>query len=177
MWDLKTYEKYLKNKGVDYQLFLKKIRDIIIKSIISVYHSLIEKLKIHNLIANNYFNLLGYDIIVTDKYEPILLEINKSPSMINYTNIDVEMKTNLFVDILNLIGIVPFQINNIFNFESNYDLEMEKEKAVDNALCELSRPRGDFELIFPLRSNIKNYKKYFKYPIEENELFWKKIQE
>ena len=176
MWDLKTYKKHLGKKGVNIQLFLSKIKDIIIKSIISVYQKLIEKLKVKSLIESNYYNLLGYDIIVTNKYEPMLLEINYSPAMINYTNLDAEMKTNLFIDTLNLIGIVPYSKNNIFNFEKDYQSDMKKGKAVDNALCELSRPRGDYELIFPLNSNIMVYKKYFKNIIEENELFWKKIK-
>ena len=54
---------------------------------------------------------------------------------------------------------------------------MTVKESVENALCELTRPRGDYELIFPLSSNIEIYKKYFKNKIEENEIFWKKIKE
>ena len=51
------------------------------------------------------------------------------------------------------------------------------EDNVNNALCELTRPRGDYELIFPLKSNINTYKKYFRnINTKENELFWEKIQ-
>jgi len=44
-------------------------------------------------------------------------------------------------------------------------------------LCELTRPRGDYELIFPLKNNIDTYKKYFaNINTKENEIFWKKIK-
>ena len=35
------------------------------------------------------------------------------------------------------------------------------EEHVNDAICELSRPRGDYELIFPIKDNIKIYKKFF----------------
>ena len=49
-------------------------------------------------------------------------------------------------------------------------------KNINNALCELTRPRDDYKLIFPLKSNINTYKKYFRnINTKENELFWGKI--
>ena len=35
------------------------------------------------------------------------------------------------------------------------------KENVDNALCELERPRGIYELAFPLKNNIEKYKKFF----------------
>lgn len=50
------------------------------------------------------------------------------------------------------------------------------KKRVDDALCELTRPRGDYELIFPLKNNIDKYSKYFFYDKgNENEMLWKEI--
>ena len=129
------------------------------------------------MIDNNFYNLLGYDIIITNKFEPKLLEINTSPNLLNYTNLDYPIYTNVFVDTLNLIGITPFYRNNKFNNKNNEQLYMKVKDAVNNAICELNRPRGDFELIFPLKSNIKSYKQFFEIQIEENELFWKKIND
>ena len=125
----------------------------------------------------NFYNILGFDVIITNKYEPILLEINTGPSMNNYTNLDKPMKTNLFIDTLNLVGIPIFSKNELFKSKNNYFTKMTVKESVENALCELTRPRGDYELIFPLISNIMIYKKYFKNKIEENEIFWKKIKE
>ena len=177
IWNLDMYRKYLEEKGVDFNKLIEKIKDIIIKAIISVYFNLTEKLSNNSLIANNYYNLLGYDILITDKFEPKLLEINTRPNLVNHADLDNIINTNVFVDTLNLVGIVPFIRNN--DFKSKYIglLGMTVKEAVDNALCELNRPRGDFELIFPLKSNINIYKKYFKNNNQENEMFWKKIAE
>ena len=146
---------------------------------ISIMNSLtqvkMENYLITNLIDNNYYNLLGYDIIVTNEFEPILLEINTGPALENYTNLDKPIKTSLFIDTLNLIGIIPFSKNNIYNIINHYQTDFKINHSVENAFCELTRPRGGYEYIFPLKSNIDIYKKYFKKKLEINELFWKKI--
>ena len=174
IWNLKTYAKYLKKKNVDYDKIKKKIKKIIIKSIISIYQNLTLEQRKNNLNDINFYDILGYDIIITNKYEPILIEINTGPSIVMYNELDKIIKTNLLVDTLNLIGISIFSKNIIF--KKQYFTNISIEDNVNNALCELTRPRGDYELIFPLKSNIRTYKKFFKgINSKENELFWKKI--
>lgn len=177
MWNLNEYSKHLQGIGVNFSFIREKTKDIIIKSIISVYRKLIEKLDHNNLIDNNYYNLLGYDIIITNKFEPMLLEINTMPNLLNYTNLDYPIYTNVFIDTLNLIGITPFYRRGKYDIKNNDLSNIQVKEAVNNAICELNRPRGDFELIFPLQSNIKVYKKFFNIQIEENEMFWKKIDD
>ena len=64
----------------------------------------------------------------------------------------------------------PFDL--VFSYTSKI------QKRVDDALCELTRPRGDYELIFPLKDNIDIYKRFFlKKKGKENTLFWKEIIE
>ena len=104
------------------------------------------------------------------------MEINKNPSKKFDNDLEKVIKTNLVVDTLNLVGIPLFSKNiiykNIFH-PKIYDIE----DNVNNALCELTRPRGDYELIFPLKNNIDTYKKYFaNINTKENEIFWKKIK-
>ena len=176
MWNLHIYSNYLKKLGIDYNILRNKIKDIIIKSIISVYRNLTLELSKNNLNDMNFYNLLGYDILIKDNYEPILLEINSFPTKTYHSNLDKTVFTNLVIDTLNLIGISLFSKNIIHKrlFKSKkYDVE----DYVNNALCELTRPRGDYELIFPLPTNINKYKKYFRnINIKENELFWEKIR-
>ena len=174
IWNLKTYAKYLKKKNVDYGKIKKKIKKIIIKSIISIYQNLTLEQRNNNLNDINFYDILGYDIIITNEYEPILIEINTGPSIVIHNELDKIIKTNLLVDTLNLIGISIFS-KNIF-FKKQYFTNISIEDNVNNALCELTRPRGDYELIFPLKGNIKTYKKFFKgMNSKENELFWKNI--
>ena len=34
--------------------------------------------------------------------------------------------------------------------------------SINNAFWELTRPRGDYELMFTIKNNINKYKKYFQ---------------
>lgn len=61
IWNLKTYKKYLKkNYNIDFNNINIKIKDIIIKTIISVQDKLIQKNIDLNLNDNNFYNLLGF---------------------------------------------------------------------------------------------------------------------
>lgn len=175
IWSLATYKKYLNKNNIDWNSILNKIKDIIIKTIISAYVKLVNGLIKNNLNDRSFYNLLGFDILITDKFEPILLEVNNSPSMFIYDKVDIGIKTNLLIDILNIVGIYPFTKEMAKHKNERADSYDDAIESVNNALCELSRPRGDLELIFPLKDNINIYKKYFNYTIHENELFWNEI--
>lgn len=84
------------------------MKDLIVKSIISVYKNLINYLKENNLNDINFFNILGYDILITEQFKPKLIEINTEPCMVLYNNVDKIIKTKLFSDTINIIGIKPF---------------------------------------------------------------------
>ena len=175
IWNLHMYEKRLKKMNVDYNELKHKIHDIIIKSIISVYKNLTLEQSQNDLNDINFYDLLGYDIIITKDFEPILLEINSGPSIVYHNQLDKPIKTNLLVDTLNLVGISMFN-KNILVYR-NKKIKNNVKFNVQNAICELNRPRGDYELIFPLKENINKYKKYFKGKnSEENEMFWNIIQ-
>ena len=174
-WNLHTYERYLKRLKIDYFKIKEKIKDLIIKSMISVYQNLTLELTQNNLNDHNFYDLLGYDIIITKNYNPFLLEINTGPAMHIFNKLDEPIKTNILVDTLNIVGISPYpknkNLNRIIQPKINIDYN------VNLAVCELSRPRGDFELIFPLKDNIDIYKKFFKKINNmENKLFWKIIK-
>ena len=170
------YKKHLKKFNIDFGKIKNKIKDIIIKSVISLYHNLTSELFKNKLNDFNFYNVLGYDIIITKDYEPYLLELNSGPSMISYNELDKPIKVNLIVDTLNIIGILPYTTINFSNNFNNSFIEIEEN--VNNAICELYRPRGDYDLIFPLKENINKYKFFFKnINNKENQLFWKLIQE
>ena len=90
-------------------------------------------------------------------------------------NLDKIIKTKLFVDTLNLIGITPFSRKTNKPINDNYGFYKMNDEFINDASCELERPKGDYELIFPAKENIKNYKKYFIYNYEQNHRFWKKM--
>jgi len=175
IWTLQMYSKRLKKNNIDINELKKNINDIIIKSIISVYKNLTEELTNNKLNDMNFFDLLGYDIIITKNFEPILLEINSGPSIVYHNELEKKIKTNLIVDMFNLVGISLFNKN--MAFYEKKEIKNSVEDNVQNALCELKRPRGDFELIFPLKENIDTYNKFFKgRNNEENTVFWNIIK-
>ena len=176
-WNLHTYRVFLKEQNIDSDLLFKKIKDIIIKTIISgqsALNNIISKINISN---KSMFNLFGFDILIDSNFNPILLEVNTRPFMFIYDAMDKVIKTNLFIDTLNIVGLIPFSHEP--NYKSFDKENPNKDKVKDNvnyAICELTRPRGDFEFIFPLKSNIQNYKKlFFKNISNENKLFWDEI--
>ena len=177
-WNFKTYRQYLKRNKIDVDLIFDKIKDIVIKSVISGEKKIINETKEYKYNDILMFNLFGFDIFVDDEYNPYLLEVNTRPMMHEYNKYDKIIKSNLFVDSLNIVGITPFShdeehksLDKDLYYKNNY------ERRIDDALCELTRPRGDYELIFPLKDNIDKYEKFFfKNEGKENKIFWKKIK-
>ena len=116
-WNLKIYIKYLNKKNINYKLIHEKIKDIIIKTIISLQAKLIEKNKNLDINDINFFNIFGFDILINDNFNPILLEANINPSMIIYSIVENDIKMNIFKDTLNIIRIAPFSHSNNSNDE------------------------------------------------------------
>ena len=169
------YKSYLKTCNAEWEDIRQKIKDIIIKSIISVYNILLEENDKQNLKDQGFYDLLGFDILITDDFIPKLIEINYTPTMEMFNNLEKKIKTNLFVETLNLIGIVPYSRKTEEPLINKFKFNNEIDDNVNNALCELARPRGDYELIFPTKENINIYNKYFINNTEENKKFWDKI--
>ena len=176
IWNLNTYYKYLKKNKIQKKTIFDEIGDIIIKSIISLYDNLIACIDENNLNNINFFNIFGFDILITDHLKPKLIEINADPSLRLYDNVDKIIKTNLFVDTLNIIGITPFSHKKVIE-EKDEGKILTLNEVINNAFCELSRPRGNYKLIFPKKKNINRYQKFFIKNNQENNIFWNKILE
>ena len=171
------YKNYLKDNNIDFTLLINKIIDIIIKAVISGYGYLISKLDEFNLNDRNFFNLYGYDFLIDNKYEPYLLDIDKRPDMYIYDNNDKYIKEKIFIDTLNIVGITPFSHDETAeSLDEIYKYEDPIEETIDFAFCELTRPKGNFDLIFPLKNNIEKYRKLIRKKCVENEQFWEKIK-
>ena len=176
-WNFKTYRNYLRKKNLDVDSLFEKIKDIIIKSLISGNRKIInatETLKLNDI---NMFNLFGFDIFIDKKLNPYLLEVNTRPFLAEYNKYDKIIKSNLFVDTLNIVGVTLYSHDKKHkSYDESLSYNNKVTRRVDDALCELTRPRGDYELIFPLKDNIDKYKKFFMNKKgKENTLFWKEI--
>lgn len=70
--------------------------------------------------SNNCFELLGFDILLDDQYQPWLVEVNLSPSMGCDAPLDQRIKGNLVADLFTLIGVVPLEQRKINTGEAKY---------------------------------------------------------
>jgi len=107
--DAKNYikERYQKDLSVIWD----QIKDISIKSLISMNHLEIEKeKKNYKLHSNNLFKIYGVDIIIGENFKPWLIEFNHYPDLglLNSENHAKITKYKLVNDILNMIGLTPY---------------------------------------------------------------------
>ena len=61
------------------------------------------------------FHILGFDVMLTDDFKPIVIEVNHTPSFETGTQLDYLIKKNLIKDTLKLMRIT--QKNKRKNFE------------------------------------------------------------
>jgi len=92
---------------------LQKIDDLIIKTIIAVEPLLwngiemfIQNNNMNGPKPKNCFELLGFDVLIDQNMKPWLLEVNLSPSMNTDSPLDYKIKSNLLVNLFNLVGII-----------------------------------------------------------------------
>eukprot|EP00833_Pecoramyces_ruminatium_P014448 jgi/Orpsp1_1/1188480/evm.model.d7180000065170.1 len=177
IWSLEKVKEYIKEKyAVEFDDIWEKIEDIAIKSLITVTHKEIEKEKEFNLNSNNLFELYGIDIMIDSQLKPWLLEINLSPDLSIHGEYERQLKYKLISDILNIVGMVPYSHVNGQAMEGECDFENSEEEAIQQSICEFTRPLGEFKRIFPLKNNIENYKKYFENIIPNNQALWDELQ-
>ena len=153
------------------------MKDIFIKTFISLDYNFLKLIKTRKKYDRNLYQLYGLDLMVDENNRVHLLELNRNPSMRDGHGVCDYMYDNIITDILNIVGIVPFNHNETQQtFDKDvYVYDDEMEEIVDDCLCEFGRPRGMFELIYPLKNNILKYKKFYEKVLPESQLLWDKL--
>ena len=175
-WSLLALKGYFLEKKINFEPIWKRIKDIAIKTIMSVCDLSTPSLKAFKLTSCNLFELYGLDIILDNKFNPWLLECNINPSLHCDMDVDLKVKSKLITDILNIIGLIPFTHDKRIKplDKDNYYMSS-IEEAITESLCEFVRPTGGFERIFPLKDNIDIYKKFIDKPGEQNLNLWEEM--
>eukprot|EP00746_Dinoflagellata_sp_MGD_P010311 gnl/MRDRNA2_/MRDRNA2_121241_c0_seq1.p1 gnl/MRDRNA2_/MRDRNA2_121241_c0~~gnl/MRDRNA2_/MRDRNA2_121241_c0_seq1.p1 ORF type:complete len:665 (+),score=89.10 gnl/MRDRNA2_/MRDRNA2_121241_c0_seq1:131-2125(+) len=103
-WSLSALNRHLRCINVNVNEMWSRIFDIIIKSLIAVQKPVCDGSG-SGPALENCFELFGFDVMVDDENKPWLLEVNHSPSMASESPLDWRVKTNVFADALNLVGL------------------------------------------------------------------------
>ena len=175
-WSLHKLKIFFEENNLDFNKIWLKIKDIIIKVVLSITDIAIPIIKPLKLSSGNLFELYGVDILIDEYFNPWLLEINLNPSLNCDNPLDLKIKSKLITDILNIIGVVPFSHDGKFILmDKPNEYKDSIEEGLIESLCEFERPTGDFERIFPLKNNIKYYSQFIKEPEKENLALWKEL--
>lgn len=94
-WTLSRFFSYLRNWDVDDLLLRRKINHMVILTVLAMAPSV--------PVANNCFELFGFDILIDDNLKPWLLEVNYSPALSLECSTDVSVKRSLVHDIIELL--------------------------------------------------------------------------
>ena len=98
----------LRGDGVDVDTMLKEIKDIIVKTMLSIQPDLVHNYRTcqpSDREGSMCFELLGFDILLDKQYRPYLLEVNHAPSFNTDTPLDYLIKKHLLFDTLKLLGV------------------------------------------------------------------------
>ena len=91
-------------------LFWSRIYDVILKSILSCEDLMFQASKQTCIHRSNCFEIYGYDILIDSDLKPWLVEINLSPSLACDSNLDMQIKSTLIAEALNIVGVRQFYL-------------------------------------------------------------------
>lgn len=205
-WALRAWAKKMNENGVDVESLMGRIKDIIIKTLISVESQVLNKLASATLHRDVCFELYGFDILIDSSLRPWLLEVNVGPSLSSGAPIDKRIKTSLMCDLYTLVGIAPYnrkqhekleeikRHNRLIRTERRMPLhtsvqtimscrsldEIALSQSEINVLMELEEEthrKGNFRRIFPKKTNFEKYAQYFEADRLYNWVTWKYLKE
>ena len=103
-----TVMNRLRTAGHDVDALLLQIKDIIVKTMLSIQPDLLHNYRTcqpADRECSMCFELLGFDIIIDKQLKPYLLEVNHAPSFNTDTPLDFLIKKQLLFDTLKLLGM------------------------------------------------------------------------
>ena len=75
-WNFHKFNAYLKTQNVNVPNLWVAIKDIVVKTIISVEGLMLKGSEIFKSKNTKYYELLGFDILLDTEYKPWLIEVN-----------------------------------------------------------------------------------------------------
>ncbi|XP_030767601.1 tubulin polyglutamylase ttll6-like [Sitophilus oryzae] len=174
---LSWFNSYMRSLNYDIDTLWCKIDDVIIKTVLSAYpvlkHSYLACFPNHDVFPA-CCELLGIDIMLDKKMNPLILEVNHSPSFHTDTILDSEVKEALLSDMFAMMNLERCNKRRIMREDRKRIRERllhgHKEKEYQSATdvkCfaeyfknEVSN-KGGFRLVYPSGNSEHAYGKYF----------------
>ncbi|KAM9248698.1 tubulin monoglutamylase TTLL4 isoform 2-T2 [Dugong dugon] len=118
-WALKALWNYLSQKGINSNIIWEKIKDVVVKTIISSEPYVTSLLKMYVRRPYNCHELFGFDVMLDENLKPWVLEVNISPSLHSNSPLDISIKGQMIRDLLNLAGFVLPSAEDILSSSSS----------------------------------------------------------
>ena len=101
-WTLASLWQYFAEAGIDQKLVWERIKDMVIKTIISAENSMLSLAKAN--LCSHYcaYELFGFDILLDADLKPWLIEVNISPSLHSASPLDIDVKSPLATEVFNI---------------------------------------------------------------------------
>ena len=107
-WSFKQLKEHIIETGYDWEQVMSEIKDVIIKTIISIEPHVVNGLNNYSRSKSPCFELYGFDVMLDNTLKPWIIEVNVSPSLSSSSKFDKTVKTKLLCDALTTVGIQPY---------------------------------------------------------------------
>lgn len=205
-WSHTAYKRKLAEQGIDPEAVFARVKDVIVKTIISAEANIANSVIQYTKNRGNCFETYGFDVLLDETLRPWLMEVNVSPSLNSGSPLDRRIKASLIADVYTLIGFVPCdrevltqdseqqRQNRIFGLNKSRQKrptlqavaaskrleDLDLPEAEITMLMELEEELsrcGDFECLFPVKETLEKYSKLLQVDRVNNRLTWKLILE
>lgn len=139
-WSLTALKKYFSENNLNFSATWEKVKDLVIKSVLLNADETIQTVRELTDKRNNLFELYGFDVLLDVDLNSWLLEVNLNPSLNCETNLDLKIKTTLVTDIMNLIGLIPYNHLEKRAYSNN---KVINPKTLEEDLCEIEQKSED----------------------------------
>jgi hypothetical protein len=125
-WSLTALRNYFSERGINFEGTWEKIKDIMVKTLITIAEETNRAVKKLTKNKNTLFELYGFDILLDSNLNPWLLEVNLNPSLSCESDLDLKVKSSVMCDIFTTIGVTPYSHSKLnrknpeIMFENNY---------------------------------------------------------
>lgn len=124
-WNFTMLKAHYKKMGLPVKEIFTKIKDVIIKSLISIEPHIVNNFNRFTKHKSTWFEVYGFDVIIDAALKAWILEVNVLPSLSSSSFLDKKVKTMMLTDAFHCIGMKPFDRKKI---------EKEEEQIAKNRL-------------------------------------------